>query len=425
MPTSTTSAHWPGAALVFVLYLGAAGVSAALGSAAGPAQSASIWLAAAVLFAAFMRCPRSPALLLAGWLAAAIWGVLGHQLGWGASAVFGLIEVLAAWLGAMLAAPRALPALSLQACMRLVAGAVLTSVIGASLAALFWFWQDAQSNWSLEWRTWAFSTLVGLLLVVPVAVAYRGFRAQRSGGMTRPQFYAGLAAFVLFLALAWTVFSPGVQKLGTAAATLAYIPMPFLLAASMLWGARGGSVAMLLGGLLIIARSALGGGPFAVEDAFTGEAVVEAQAFVVVWAVLLLFGRGLEDSRRRALQTASEWRLRYERTLAASGVMSVEFDPTDGSATWSPGAEKILGGHMASLQNMADWLSHVDAADHPMAQAAWESACDGHPVARYSYEVQLSESRYAAEVSLAPIFGPDGAVESVAALVRVLNTAQG
>lgn len=168
-------------------------------------------------------------------------------------------------------------------------------------------------------------------------------------------------------------------------------------------------------------RSAAGGGPFAVQDAFVGEAVIEAQAFVALWAMLLLFGRGLENSRHNALQTANEWRLRYERTLQASGVISAEFDPASGVATWSPGAAQILGGHMADLQNVDDWLRHVDPANQPLAQAAWECACQGHPVARYNYEVQLGDSRYAAEVSLAPLLGADGAVEQIAALVRVLK----
>lgn len=420
MSFETDRPAWRSAASVFVLYLLVGYGSALL--AHGQSQSVPVWLGAAVLFAFFIRSHSQAWLFAAGWLASALWGGLAHDLAPLAAMVFGLIETACAWLGAKAFSYRLKSGLlSLPTTLRLMGGAVLTAVLGAALAAQFWVSVNGSTSWWLEWRTWASSTLLGILLLLPVVLAYQGFQPRRSGGMTRKQFYAGLIAFAIFIALALSVFSAGVQNWGTSAATLAYLPMPFLLAASMLWGPRGGSLAMLVGGLLIVARSATGVGPFAVQDAFAGEAVIEAQAFVAIWAILLLFGRGLENERRSALQTTHEWRLRYERTLQASGVISAEFDPLSGAATWSPGADQILGGHLAQLQNIDDWLRHVDAANQPLAQAAWECARNGHPVARYSYDVQLGASTYAAEVSLAPLLGPDGAVEQIAALVRVVK----
>ena len=411
---------WRSAVTLFVLYLLLGYASSLL--AKGTSHSVPVWLGAAVLFAFFIRSHSTVWLFMAGWLASTVWGALAHDLGPLAAMVFGLIETASAWLGAKAFSYQSKSApLSMATTARLLGGAVLTSALGAALAAQFWVSLHGDASWLREWRTWAFSTLLGILLLLPVVLAYQGFVPRRSGGMTRKQFVAGLVAFAIFLALTLSVFSSGVIRWGNSATTLAYLPMPFLLAASMLWGPRGGSLAMLAGGLLIVGRRAAGGGPFAVQDAFVGEAVIEAQAFVALWAVLLLFGRGLENSRHNALQTANEWRLRYERTLQASGVISAEFDPASGAATWSPGAAQILGGHMADLQNIDDWLRHVDPANQPLAQAAWECACQGHPVARYNYEVQLGDSRYAAEVSLAPLLGADGAVEQIAALVRVLK----
>lgn len=420
MSSESDRPAWRSAAFLFVLYLLVGYGSTLLAS--GPSQSVPVWLGAAVLFAFFMRSHGIAWLFAAGWLASAVWGGLAHDLGPLPAIVFGLIETACAWLGAKAVSYRLKSGpLSMPTTLRLIGGAVLTAALGAALAAQFWTSLNSSTTWWLEWRVWACSTLLGILLLVPVVLAYQGFRPRRSGGMTRNQFLAGLIAFAIFVALALSVFSAGVQGWGTSAATLAYLPMPFLLAASMLWGPRGGSLAMLVGGLLIVGRCAAGAGPFAVQDAFAGEAVIEAQAFVALWAALLLFGRGLENERRNALQTTNEWRLRYERTLQASGVISAEFDPVSGAATWSPGAAEILGGHLAELQNIDDWLRHVDAANQPLAQAAWECARNGHPVALYSYDVQLGGSSYAAEVSLAPLLGPDGAVEQIAALVRVVQ----
>ena len=414
---------WRSAITLFVLYLLVGYGSALLGKA--QSQSTPIWLGAAVLFAYFMREQGLGSLFAAGWLASGVWGMAAHDLSVVHAIVFGLIETGCAWLGAKAVSYRLKSSpLSLPTVLRLLAGATLTAALGAALAAQFWTSLNPDgTRWLVEWRTWAFSTLLGILLLVPVVLAYQGFRPRRSGGMTRKQFLAGLVAFAIFMVLALSVFSPNVLRFGTSATTLAYLPMPFLLAASMLWGARGGSVAMLIGGLLIVGRSIAGAGPFAVQEAFAGESVIEAQAFVALWAVLLLFGRGLEDERRRALETAKDWQLRYARTLAATGVLSAEFDPFTGQATWNPGAEQIVGGHLDQLQTMDDWLSHVDAASQPMAHAAWQRAKSGHAVQADHYEVLLGGVSYWVEASLAPIFGPDGAVEEVAAVVRIMPAA--
>ena len=422
MTSEPTPSSWRAPLAIVVLYLLLGTLSWLL--AQRSTESVAIWLGAGLLFAFFARPRCSLPAVLAGWLAATVWGMAAHGLGLLPALVFGAIEAGSAWVGARLLAGSTAPVLSMRATVRLVVGALVTSALGATLAALFWAWLQPQTFWLHEWLTWAASTLTGILLLVPVALAYRGFQPRRSGGMTRTQFGLGLAAFALFALLAWAIFSPQVLRLGTAAATLAYLPMPFLLAASMLWGPRGGSLAMLAGGLLVVARTAAGGGPFSVADLFEGEAVIEAQGFVVLWALLILFGRALEDGRRRALAAAQEWRLRYERTMQATATLSAEFDAVDGTVVWSPGAALLLGSAVERLQTMDDWLGLIDAANRPLAAAAWQRARQGQTVAADTYDITLDGRPYSVQVALAPVTGPDDTVEEVAALVHVLNAAE-
>jgi PAS domain-containing protein len=209
-------------------------------------------------------------------------------------------------------------------------------------------------------------------------------------------------------------------RFGDFASTLAYVPMPFLLIATLLWGPRGGAVATLLGAVLIVWRTAHGGGPFAITEGFRGEAVVEAQGFVAAWASVLLLMRALSEDRTAALVQARSWRLRYERMLRAIGVASVEYDVVTGRATWGDGAAQALGPIVDSVSSIAEWLDHVDAAERGLAQAAWDAVSRGErSTNEQEYAVKLgSGETYRVKEQLAAVRGADGEVEQVVAMIQ-------
>lgn len=393
-------------------------------------QSVPVWLAAGVVFGVLWRvsAPRRAAVLLGAVVASYAWGRGAHQLSAGAGLGFALIEVASIAAGVWVAqrAGRG-PAHAVREAGGLIAGAALTAVLGATLIAEFWRWQQPDARYGEEWRAWAFSTALGILLVTPVIAVFRGFRVKRSGGMPMAQFGAGAIAFLAFVAVAVVVFGPGVaQRFGTVAASLDYLPMPFLLLAAMVWGPRGGALAMFAGALLVIGLTAGGGGPFAVADSFAGEAVIEVQAYVAVWAALLLVARGLAQAQREARAQALDWRLRYERILGAIGAVSVEFDAVTGAALWGEQAAQLLGREVLQCSHVDDWHACIDAPERARAEAAWRAIAQGEQASCHSrYTVRLGARVATVRMQLAAVAGPDGRVERVAGLLQPVAGAPG
>lgn len=414
--------------LVALSWMLAAVVSASM--AHGATQTVPVWLASGITFAALQVSARWtwPAVLAGAAVAAAVWGMVGHQLGPGAALAFAGIEVLSMALGAWVAGlgrhdPRTPAGVAL-----LIVGAVVAALVGATLATALWSWQRPAADLPLEWRAWALSTTVGVLLVAPLIIAYRGFRVRRSGGLGMAPFLGGAVAFAAFIVAVLLVFSTHArQHWGGVASTLAYLPMPFLLVSALLWGARGATLATLLGALLIIGRTAHGGGPFAVHEGFAGEAVIEVQGFVLVWTMVLLITGALAEGRRSALAHAHAWQLRYARTLQAVGVASVEFDALTGRATWGEGAAQVLGDATHGVVSVQDWLDRIDPAERGLSQAAWQAVAQGR---RASSEQQFTlllpaGRRLRLRERLAAVQGGDGRVEQVVALIDRLDAEPG
>jgi integral membrane sensor domain MASE1 len=410
--------------LVIVLWMVAALLSRSLASAA--TETVPVWLSSGVTFAALMVSQRWswPAVLVGAALASFAWGIIAHKLGIEAALVFAAIELVCMGVGAWVATLGCHDPESPVGAGLLIAGAVIASALGGTLAVALWRWQKPSAIPSSEWMAWTFSTAVGLLLIAPMVVAFRGFRVRRSGGMPMRQFLTGAAAFLAFILAVVVVFSKDcAQQFGDLASTLAYVPMPFLLISALLWGPRGGALATLLGALLIIWRTAQGGGPFAVTEGFAGEAVIEVQGFIAIWALVLLLSRALSEGRNAALAHARTWRLRYERTLQAVGMASVEYDAVTGRATWGDGAAQVLGSAISGVSSMAEWLDRIDAAERGLVEASWAAVARGDAqTSAQDYAVRLNDGRMLrVHEQLAGVRGADGAVEQVASLLRLVT----
>lgn len=410
------------AALVAVLHLVAAFLSRSLAEAS--TETLPVWMGSGVTFGALLVCARWswPAVLIGAGIASGAWGIIAHRLGLAPALPFGLIEVVSMGIGGWIATLGRYDPQRITGATLLIAGALVAASIGGTLAVELWRGQRPGADPLAEWLTWTLSTAVGLLLMGPVAVAFRGFRIKRSGGMPMRDFVGGAVAFTAFVVAALIVFGDNVaERFGTLASTLAYVPMPFLLLASLLWGPRGGAIATLAGCVLIVWRTAHGGGPFAIAEGFKGEAVVEVQGFVAAWAIVMIVMRALSQDRNTALAQARSWRLRYERTMQAIGVASVEYDAVTGRAIWGESAAQVLGPSIGDIASLSEWLDRVDPAERGLVQAAWTAVARG--------DMSASEQDYAVRLDgrppcrvyerLAGVRGADGTVEQVVAMMRL------
>jgi integral membrane sensor domain MASE1 len=408
------------AALLAAAWLAAAFFSRSIAHA--ETQTLPLWLGSGISFAALLVTPRWtwPAWLAGAGVAAVAWGAVAHQLGLVGALVFGAVEVLSVAVGAWVATAGRHDPHTPRGVALLIGGTLVVSIVGATLATAMWSWLRPAAQLAIEWRAWALSTGLGLLLVAPLFTAFRGFRVRRSGGLPMAPFLGGALAFLAFVAAVLLVFSPrAAQQWGGVAATLAYVPMPFLLVAAVLWGPRGGALATLAGALLIIARTAQGGGPFAMQEGFAGEAVIEVQGFVLAWVVVMLLTGALAEGRRSALARAHDWQLRYERTLRAVAVASVEVDAVTRRATWGEGAAQALDPAAVAARTLADWLDLVDPAERGLVQAQWEAVAQGQRAAtEQQYMLRLPGGRpLRVRERLAAVQGGDGQVEQVVALI--------
>ena len=190
---------------------------------------------------------------------------------------FGANEALAAGLGAwvarLLRAPRPDGRIEPgKAYAGLLVGALLTSALGASIAIVLWSWALPQPIPLLtEWRVWACTTFVGILLIAPLITSFAGFKVKRSGGMASSQFLAGAGTFVLFFVVAALIFSSDVSdRFGASLGpTLAYLPLPFMVVTAILWKERGATLATLL---VALACSCEAAGAAAVAEEEIGRA---------------------------------------------------------------------------------------------------------------------------------------------------------
>lgn len=415
-------------AVTFLAWAVAAILSQSMGDAM--TLSASVWLATGVTFGALLVVkPAKRFAVLAGAALAAILLSLLDGLALLPALAFGANEALAASLGAwvarLLRAPgpdgRSEPG---KAYAGLLLGALLSSALGASIAIVLWSWALPQPIPMLtEWRVWACTTFVGILLIAPLITSFAGFRVKRSGGMASSQFLAGAGTFVLFFVVAALIFSSDVSdRFGASLGpTLTYLPLPFMVVTAILWKERGATLATLLGALALIAWTNSGGGPFAEVEGFPGEAVVEVQGYVAAMALLVGVVNALGATAAQALALAQDWRTRYRQVLESNRTVVASFDARTGAAEWGEGASELLRTNAALLLNVQDFIAHADPQEQPALQADWRDLAQGQREhVLWKNSLRWSDGRVAAvNARLSGVRGADGQVEQVAVLLEV------
>jgi PAS domain-containing protein len=276
-----------------------------------------------------------------------------------------------------------------------VAGAV-SALLGAVFGAAWFAWSQGGAFGHVL-RIWAASDFLGVLIVTPVLAAWSRFRAFRSGGADRTDFLLGLAAFVALAVSSYVIFDGNSDaKFGDGIGfALTYIPLFFAVVVALLWGGRGGSVAVLLLTLVALTQTAEGDGPFAVLDRNYGQSLLEAQLYLGIAALLVLLVSALKTTREQLHEQSAQWQNRVELALAAAGQLVYTIDPASGRIDWGGDSALMFGHDAATMASVDTVLQLVHPDDREALRARWSGAApadvDATPARRQTLRISARD----------------------------------
>ena len=286
---------------------------------------------------------------------------------------YAVIEVVVTFAGGAVAAQLSPPPLrfvSPRDVGAIVAGALVLALTGAVIVGLWGDLAGSRDAWR-TFRVWLVGNFVGMLLVAPFVAAWAQFRLKRSGGLTMTSFAGGAVACALFLICLYVLFSahPDSRLLHSYAVGLTYLPFVFFVLLALLWGARGATLAALVGALIAIAQTMRGLGPFIDRDGFFGDAELNAQGYAAALAMTGLLVATLVEGQRLAALRAREWKIRFEAAIGAHGLIAYEWAPESGELVVSGDTIGLTGLPAQKLGTLADWLACVAPQDRDAVAA--------------------------------------------------------
>lgn len=261
--------------------------------------SGHLWLPAGVSMGALLLTPSArwfpllvllvAAQVLLGWIEQReLWRTL----------LLALDEVGVAALAVWLARRSALPLQGPRFVGRLLLLALGASVASGLLGAA-WFSQAQGLPFWATLRAWSMASLVGILVVTPLLIAWIAPQGSRLRDVAGAQWRLGLAAFVALLVSGWLAFDSRLDLLllDIDFATT-YLPLLCVVLVASLWGEAGGALAVASLALIAFVCNSLGRGPFVeLAQLHASNALLELQLYLAVAALLSLLVGAL---KRRA-----------------------------------------------------------------------------------------------------------------------------
>lgn len=179
-----------------------------------------------------------------------------------------------------------------------LAACVISALIGPTCVALAKFmpWD----NYSTVWLTWWLGDATGILVLVPLLLAWRhwpGLRAELSRWQELGALTAALVITSLMSFGGWLLPQD-------APSSLTYLPFPVLLWAAFRFGPRVASSAILVVAAIATCDTLLGQGPFV--RGTVNESLLLLQAFVAVLAVTILATCAVVTERRALVKEIRE-----------------------------------------------------------------------------------------------------------------------
>jgi PAS domain S-box-containing protein len=227
-----------------------------------------------------------------------------------------------------------------------------------------------------QWSTNFFSTMLGMLLIAPVVLAWsrRGYR--EAFEVARERWPELLVLFAFLIATTYYVFSTGAEGPGFIP-PLAYLCTPFLIWAALRFGLRAATLGLAVFGLITYWHTGHGLGPDAIEGVNDLRALLNLQGFLAVVLVTTLFAAALVVERHEAIRETHEWRYRHERVIRASGSLLYDMDPVTGEVVWDGDTEEVLGTTRERIATIRQWMSRVHPDDRARLKGLREQLLSG------------------------------------------------
>lgn len=234
----------------------------------------------------------------------------------------------------------------------------------------------ASSYWEI-WRVRCLSNILATLTLVPVIVTWAdgGFASLRRAAW-RHYLEAGILAGGL-LAIGLTVFSSH-HQLADKTPSLLYWPLPFLLWATVRFGPRGVSTALLLVLFLAISGATHGQGPFVANSSAAN--ALSIQWFLIVVSIPLLALAAVIEERHRAERAARQNEEHLAMATNAAQMGTWEWNIGDNTAKWSDETKRIFGRQLNEPEGTNDefysWIHPDDRlhVEHAIDRAVQEGS---------------------------------------------------
>lgn len=254
----------------------------------------------------------------------------------------------------------------------------LSSFLDAALVKLNGW--GSNSYWDV-WRVRFLSNVLATLTLVPVVMLWvnGGLTTLRKAPLRR-YLEAGLLAVGL-LVVSFIVFDT--QGLSEVTPSRLYWPLPFLLWATVRFGPRGASTALLLVMFLAIAGATRGAGPFVTSSSANN--AVSIQWFLIVISIPLMALAAVIEERRRAEASARQNEERLTLALNAAQMGTWDWQITDNALVWTDDTKRIFGLPDDSNISLDSFYRVIHPDDLPKVELAISRAInDGAP-----YEVEF------------------------------------
>lgn len=238
------------------------------------------------------------------------------------------------------------------------------------------------SYWEI-WRVRCLSNILATLTLVPVIVTWvrGGFSTTAKASWWR-YLEAGTLAVGLFT-VGLTVFSSQ-HWMADKTPSLLYWPLPFLIWATVRFGPRGVSTALLLVMFLAISGATHGEGPFVANSA--AENALSIQWFLIVVSIPLMTLAAVIQERRRSERTAHRNEEHLAMAMTAAQMGTWEWDINENTAIWSDETKRIFGLSPTDREGSAE--EFLDLI-HPDDRARVEQSINRAVSERSPYEAEF------------------------------------